>query len=295
MGQIKIQPRSLGTHDGSFHADEVTACALLLVTKLIDLDKIKRTRDPEVLESCEFVCDVGGIFDSQTKRFDHHQAEYKGHLSSAGMVLQYLNEKKKLPPEEIKHLQNTFIAGVDAHDNGIDNTPPGVATYSQLITNFNPVEHEAKDEEQNAAFIEAVKFSLGHIQRLLARYRYIHSLKQFVEKSMAEGKDLLIFDKAMPWMDCFFELEGEKHPAQFVIMPSGTHWKLRGIPPSSQERMKVRKPLPQSWAGLLEEDLKKVTGIQGAIFCHKGRFFSLWQTKEDALKAYNFIAQRKHL
>ncbi len=27
----KIHPRSFGTHDGSFHADEVTACALLLL------------------------------------------------------------------------------------------------------------------------------------------------------------------------------------------------------------------------------------------------------------------------
>ncbi|MDF2550599.1 MAG: hypothetical protein K0S07_1666, partial [Chlamydiales bacterium] len=30
------QPRSFGTHDGSFHADEVTACALLLLVDLID-------------------------------------------------------------------------------------------------------------------------------------------------------------------------------------------------------------------------------------------------------------------
>nr|NGX27459.1 hypothetical protein [Chlamydiota bacterium] len=37
--------RSLGTHDGSFHADEVSACALLLVFDLIDRDKIFRTRD----------------------------------------------------------------------------------------------------------------------------------------------------------------------------------------------------------------------------------------------------------
>ena len=35
----------------------------------------------------------------------------------------------------------------------------------------------------------------------------------------------------------------------------------------------------------LEEELKKVSGIKGAIFCHKGRFISIWETKEDALKA----------
>ena len=84
--------RSFGTHDGSFHADEVTACALLLVFDLIDFNSIVRSRDPEVLQSCEYVCDVGGIYDPAKKRFDHHQISYDGDLSSAGMILMYLEE-----------------------------------------------------------------------------------------------------------------------------------------------------------------------------------------------------------
>jgi len=68
-------------------------------------------------------------------------------------------------------------------------------------------------------------------------------------------------------------------------MPSGKHWKLRGIPPTSDEKMKVRHPLPEDWAGLLDKELQQVSGIPGAIFCHKGRFISVWNTKEDALKA----------
>ena len=36
MEKDQIRPRSFGTHDGSFHADEVTACALLLLFDLID-------------------------------------------------------------------------------------------------------------------------------------------------------------------------------------------------------------------------------------------------------------------
>ena len=34
------QPRSCGTHDGTFHADEVTACALLILFDLVDEDKV---------------------------------------------------------------------------------------------------------------------------------------------------------------------------------------------------------------------------------------------------------------
>ena len=86
---------------------------------------------------------------------------------------------------------------------------------------------------------------------------------------------------------------GEEHPASFVIMPASNHWKLRGIPPSPRRRMEVRVPLPEQWAGLLDEDLKKASGIDGAIFCHKGRFISVWETKEDALNAYGKIMEMR--
>src|ERR1700734_1371338 len=89
--------RSCGTHDGTFHADEVTACALLLLFNLIDADKIVRTRDLEVLETCEYVCDVGGLYDPARKLFDHHQKDYEGSLSSAGMVLLHLKVLGLLP------------------------------------------------------------------------------------------------------------------------------------------------------------------------------------------------------
>jgi uncharacterized UPF0160 family protein len=56
-----------------------------------------------------------------------------------------------------------------------------------------------------------------------------------------------------------------------------------------ENNMKVRIPLPLEWAGLLEEDLKKITGIPGAVFCHKGRFISVWETREDALKALKYV------
>ena len=75
-------------------------------------------------------------------------------------------------------------------------------------------------------------------------------------------------------------------------MPSGKHWKLRAVPPTLEERMKVRYPLPLEWAGLLGEELKRVSGIPGAIFCHKGRFISVWETKEDAMKALQYTLKK---
>jgi len=46
---------SLGIHDGTFHADEVTACALLIMYGKVDRDKVVRTRDLHVLSKCDYV------------------------------------------------------------------------------------------------------------------------------------------------------------------------------------------------------------------------------------------------
>lgn len=288
---MKIE-RSCGTHDGSFHADEVTACALLLLFELIDKDKIIRTRDLHKLGQCEFVCDVGGVYDPATKRFDHHQSEYTGDLSSAGMVWQYLRDKGIVTEEAYQFVNRSLILGIDAHDNGRVTPEIGSCTFSQVVTNFVPVVYDAPFDVQNKAFFDALEFVLGHLRRLLERFHYIHSCREKIISAMEKKEKSLIFDEAMPWMECFFDLGGEQHPAIFVIMPSNGHWKLRGIPPSFEERMKVRVPLPQEWAGLLDQDLKRVTGIPGAIFCHKGRFISVWETKEDAMKALVYILKR---
>lgn len=287
------QLRSLGIHSGSFHADEVTATAFLLLYGLIDRDKIRRTRDPAILDRCDYVCDVGGVYDSEKRRFDHHQADYQGSLSSAGMVLLYLKEQGILDPHLYDTYNKTLVMGVDAHDNGIAKMEVGTTSFSQVISNFLPIHYEATDEEMMHAFLEAVDFVVRHLDRIQKRFFYILECKSIVQKAMQEGGKVLVFERSIPWMESFFEMGGEVHPADFVIMPSGTQWKLRGIPPSLQEKMKVRQPLPERWAGLLQEDLKKASQIPGAVFCHKGRFISIWETKEDAMKALRIALQKE--
>lgn len=287
MNTHKI-PRSCGTHDGTFHADEITACALLMLFDLIDEDKIIRTRDLSLLANCDYVCDVGGLYDPTDKLFDHHQADYQGPLSSAGMVLQYLKSKDILKHNEYDFFNNSLIMGVDAHDNGRDPLIPGYCSFSHVISNLTPIHYDCGPEEENQAFHQALKFAYEHLQRLWERFKYTQSCREIVADCMEKYQECLMFDQNLPWLEIFFELNGSDHPALFVIMPSGNHWKLRGIPPSYQDRMKVRLPQPKQWAGLLDEDLKRVSGIPGAIFCHKGRFISVWETREDALKALEY-------
>lgn len=294
---MNIVSRSVGTHDGTFHADEVTACALLIVFGLVDKDKIVRTRDLSLLDTCEYVCDVGGVYNKAKKRFDHHQSDYKGYLSSAGMVLQFLKETAVIDSSLYDFLNCTFVMGVDAHDNGLVESTPGHCTFSHVITSFVPPEYDCNSQVQMKAFSSALDFVLGFIQRNLEKYQYVQACRQDVQAAMNESlrnhPDYLVFDTALPWMDNFYELGGAHHPASFLIMPSGSHWKLRGIPPSESEKMKVKIPLPIEWAGLLGQDLKAISNNPGAIFCHKGRFIAVFETKQDALKAVEEILKTK--
>lgn len=62
----------IATHDGTFHADETTACAIL--SYLFDNVSVIRSRDPDVLESGDIVIDVSNINDE--KHFDHHSKDF---------------------------------------------------------------------------------------------------------------------------------------------------------------------------------------------------------------------------
>ena len=224
--------------------------------------------------------------------FDHHQSSYQGEMSSAGMVLAYLRELHVVKNEEAGFLHHMLVKGVDDHDNGRSPQIPGTTIFSHVIANFAPATYQSSREEMDAAFHEALLFVVGHLKRLLARHRYNRQCRKVVESSMQKSKQCLFFDQSIPWVESFFALHGKDHPALFVVMPAGEHWKLRGIPPDDEHRMQVRLPLPQEWAGLLGEDLKKVSKLKGAIFCHKGRFTSVWETKKDALLALKEVLKR---
>jgi len=46
----------------------------------------------------------------------------------------------------------------------------------------------------------------------------------------------------------------------------------------------LRKSLPEGWAGKSGEELEKVTGVKGAVFCHRGLFTAVAETKEAITK-----------
>ncbi len=65
--------KSIGTHSGTFHCDEVLACYMLRLLPEYQGARVVRTRDPKLLQECDIVVDVGGEYDPSNHRYDHHQ------------------------------------------------------------------------------------------------------------------------------------------------------------------------------------------------------------------------------
>lgn len=88
----------IGTHSGTFHADESLAVYLLRLHSSYRGAELVRTRDPKILEECSIVVDVGGVYDHQALRYDHHQRGFDENfgmgfvtkLSSAGLVYKFV-------------------------------------------------------------------------------------------------------------------------------------------------------------------------------------------------------------
>ncbi|KEF53984.1 uncharacterized protein A1O9_09779 [Exophiala aquamarina CBS 119918] len=135
--RIKPDPLIIGTHNGHFHADEALAVYMLRLLPDYASATLVRTRDPALLDSCHTVVDVGGEYDANKNRYDHHQRtfnstfpDHQTKLSSAGLVYmhfgkaiiaQHTNLPLDHPDVELLYqkLYDDFVEAVDANDNGI--------------------------------------------------------------------------------------------------------------------------------------------------------------------------------
>ncbi|KAG5980459.1 hypothetical protein E4U55_004002 [Claviceps digitariae] len=159
----------IGTHSGHFHADEALAVHMLRMLPPYRHSSLVRTRDPNLLQTCHTVVDVGGEYDPQRHRYDHHQrgfaTTFPGRatkLSSAGLVYMHFGkaiiaQKLGVPEDEaadadadvqanggnplvkLLHdkLYESFVEALDAHDNGISSFDPAAVAAAGLEKRFS--------------------------------------------------------------------------------------------------------------------------------------------------------------
>jgi len=284
----------VATHSGSFHADEVFAIATLSLwadKKGLQLD-ITRTRDEAILNKSDIVLDVGGVYNPEKKRFDHHQKEGAGThhnnipYASFGLIWKHY-APEICNKEVVKRIEKSLVMPIDARDNGQSISNPnelGILDHrtADTISNFNPTKEEGYVNLQNQ-FNKAIEFAKEVIKREIAwAEAEIKAEAKVQEEFTKQGEpEILILDKGIEWEKAVAKIKKIK----WVVKPDrdNNNWTIKSARDNLESYIN-RSFFPESWRGLKDKELQDVSGIQEAVFCHRGGFFAVTKTKESALE-----------
>jgi uncharacterized UPF0160 family protein len=294
----------VATHDGSFHADEVFAIAVLsLLGEPID---VLRTRDPAAMAGCDVRVDVGFVYDPATGGFDHHQRGGAGErpngvrYASFGLVWREYGARLCGGDVEVAaRVDQSLVQGVDANDAGQALSAPlldGVwaMTVSGVIGTLNPTwEERLSAQEERARFDEALALAARVVEREIAVASAAQNAARLVVDAIVRARDprLIALDRDLPWKEVVVAQAPE---ALFVVYPKRSGWGLEAVP-RALGSFENRRDLPEAWAGLDGPELAALTGVEDAVFCHAKRFLAVARSPEGiAALAEQALANSTH-
>jgi uncharacterized UPF0160 family protein len=290
------------THSGKFHCDEVFGYAVLRLA-LGDEHELRRTRKPDVIAAADIVWDVGGIYDADAKRFDHHQKgaplrDDGAPFSAAGLLWRHYGPEavRRVLPAGDAHLaaviaaeiEQRMVRRIDEIDTGVSLNGPvkvGPLELASLIGDFNPTWDSPESVGPAAgddAFIQAAALAQGVLRRRIESARSKFAAEALVLQAYAAGEDqrVLVLPRGMPWKNVVF---AKDLPVLFAVSPaSNGNWMLDTVPPEPQS-FAQRLPLPAAWAGLEGAALAQVCGVEDAVFVHLRRFVGAARSRAGAL------------
>ncbi len=278
--------KTIATHNGNFHADDVFSIAALKC--IFPAFKLIRTRDLELIAKADIVIDVGGEYDADAGRFDHHQRGGAGErengipYSSFGLIWQKYGLEICHGDQDVANAVDAgLVSTIDAIDCGhVEGVVQGIS-LSQTISMFNPTWQE--DSHFDNCFDEAVEFASRVLSRFIASANGGISAKAIVAKAIESADDprVIVLEQYTPWKRTVLNLSED---ALYMVYPSQTgQWRIQTVPVELGS-FEDRKSLPKSWAGLSDKALKDVTGIDDAMFCHNGCFIAGAESFESTMK-----------
>lgn len=329
--------RRIGTHSGTFHADEVTGMMMLknFVTEFQNAEII-RTRDPAILSTLDLIIDVGGEYNRQLRRYDHHQKgfsetfsdQHKTKLSSAGLIFKHYGEEilrntlnhifefeqtidKKhnvdLSLDDLVALKNLmyndFVEYIDGVDNGITQYPKEImpkykSQYTDLCSRISRLNNRSVSKEaqsQDELFFKAMAiakedFVYEVTNKFVDKYIGVSIVKEAFSKrkNIHESGKIIYIESSCSWKEALSKLE-KAEAAEEQILFVLYHDKLDGnyrvqAVPLAQGSFELRCGLKEEWRGLRDEELEKINGIPGSVFCHINGFIGVGTTFECVLE-----------
>ena len=211
--------KRMAVHNGIFHADDVFGVALM--QSIYNDLEIIRTRDEELLKTCDIVSDVGN------GKYDHHHVDkirrengipYCGFgLLWRDFGISYINAKfpdlsnLKEQQEVAEKVDTILIQQIDAQDNGVDvmTSQVPIMTLCDIIYTFIPT--GAGEDEIEKGFFEAVEFAKKILYKITKKfvdsYENYRMIKNELKKQNVKQSHILVLEKSVPWKDTVLELD----------------------------------------------------------------------------------------
>ena len=175
--------------------------------------------------------------------------------------------------------------------------------YSQdaVVQNDNASKTpEEQQEEEDQRFLQASAFTGGQfVSELTDAFqswlpaRHIVYERYCIRKQYDPQGRILVLPwrkEGLPWQDHLYKIEeelGEVGSTLYTLFPengeSDSKWRVRAVSRSS-DGFELRKPLPEKWRGVRDDELTQVSGINGCVFVHASGFIGGNRTFEGALK-----------
>lgn len=296
--------KRMAVHNGIFHADDVFGVALM--QSIYNDLEIIRTRDEELLKTCDIVSDVGN------GKYDHHHVDkirrengipYCGFgLLWRDFGISYINAKfpdlsnLKEQQEVAEKVDTILIQQIDAQDNGVDvmTSQVPIMTLCDIIYTFIPT--GAGEDEIEKGFFEAVEFAKKILYKITKKfvdsYENYRMIKNELKKQNVKQSHILVLEKSVPWKDTILELDRNENVLYVVYQDVTGSWCTQTVPKEANS-FAARKDLPKKWGGLNNDDLSKLTGIENCTFCHPALFICGNKTKEGAISMAKVAVENK--
>jgi uncharacterized UPF0160 family protein len=288
MSKIKIV-----THSSKFHTDDIFAVATLMLVLGDENIEVIRSRDMDIIKTGDYVVDVGEVYDPTINRFDHHQGGGAGKrengipYASFGLVWKHFGSKLCVNENIARKIDESIVQPIDANDNGFQFLESKVPNLYPLDSGFvtyifSPTWKE-DDVNINEAFMQMVSYAKVFLKRAILVKTHTNEAESFVLEAYnnAVDKRIIELDERYPWEKV---LSGFPEPVYVIYKKRiDNNWSIKCVP-KDFFTYENRKKLPESWGGKSGEELTKVTGVEGSVFCHNARFMAVNKTKEGILK-----------
>lgn len=294
-----MTPDYLVTHSGGFHADELLSTVVL--TRLFPQARIVRSRAAEWISPAadRIIYDVGGQYDAAARIFDHHQRgapqrEDGQPYSSFGLIWKHYGRDylvaSGVPDNHVEAvhaaLDARFVLPIDLVDNGA--LAPAAAgqlaglTLPVLLETLKPVFDASGPKVDDGAFHAALAIARALVEASVAQRAAKLRAEALVLQQIVLAGDgrVLELPMGMPFRPAIVKAGADQ--LLFVVHPRDNDWCLTGIR-KADEGFELRADLPATWAGLTGRELEAACGVEGASFCHNGRFIAAAKTREAAL------------